>query len=120
MFGFDHTCLVYLHVGPEGGEDTVEIEVKLACNYYPAQEATRTDPSWPDEVEAEPTHFHYMSLSQVSGKIEWIKFDMGSLDGDGYIYVLAEDWIEAHMDELVEAGYNAYRDHREYVGDCRA
>lgn len=88
---FQHVITVKIPCGPPGGEDDYDEEVLLDC----AVDGVT--------VRADPIRFRRPKLGTQN---PWVPFVLGTLDGDGYIHVRAEDWIDDHEAELLEIARN--------------
>lgn len=88
---YQRIITVKIPCGPPGGEDDYDVEVLLHCDFdegaFCAHPANHRNPAF--------------------GKLTpWVPFILGTLDGDGYIFSRAEDWIDDHWEELREAARN--------------
>jgi hypothetical protein len=88
---FQHVITVKIPCGPPGGEDDYDVEVLLNCAYDG------------ETVHAEPFQHRHPVLGKQA---PWVPFILGTLNGDGYIHVRAQDWIDDHEDELLEVARN--------------
>lgn len=111
---FHHDITIELEVGPEGGEDTVEIECRLLCRFSPGRPAT--PPAYdhgglpPEDAEAELMGVEIWDASADKYRAPLAPYDDG-------IVTRAEDWFDDHYDDVVDAGGEAAQDDEWARGD---
>lgn len=118
-----HQTTVSITVGPEGGEDDVDIQVRLLCNIYPG--CPETPPAYDHGgLPAEPASVELLSFEIADGKGGWQKpiyvTGPGQYEDDGAIEAAVEKWLEDNEGEVLEAWADKEQADREDAAEMHA